>query len=181
MTALLNRPRTTVVAAVRNTASATTHSLEVLPKASKSRLVIVKIDSSSPSDPKSAIADLETVQGILHIDVVIANAGVSLGMTKVLDTSSEQMKETFEINSVAPLLLFQAAWPLLQKSLRPKFVAMSSSMGSIGQMLETPGLAYGMSKAALDYLAKKIHVEHETVTAVALHPGYEHLPQSLVR
>ena len=171
MTALLSRPQTTVVAAVRNTASPTSQSLELLPKAFKSRLVIVKIDSSSPSDPKSAITDLDTIQGIMHIDVVIANAGVSLGMTKVLETPSEQMRDSFEINAIAPLLLFQAAWPLLQKSLRPKFVVMSSSMGSIGQMLETPGLAYGMSKAALDYLVKKVHVEHEKVTAVALHPG----------
>ena len=173
MTALLLRPHTTVVAGVRDTASPTSHSLELLPKASESRLVIVKIDSSSVSDAKSAISDLGTSHGVLHLDVVLANAAVTSSMTCALNTIPEQMKNTFEVNSVAPLLLFQAAWPLLQRSQNPKFIALSSDMGSISHIVEAPGLAYGMSKAALNHLVKTIHIEHGNVTAVALHPGYD--------
>ena len=169
--ALLLRPRTTVVAAVRDTACPTSQSLVSASKASGSRLVVVKIDSSLASDPHKAFVELTEGYGIDQLDVLIANAGINVGMTKVLDTTAEQMRDTYEVNTIAPLFLFQAGWPLLQKSLNPKFVAVSSDMASIGEMVEAPGLAYGMSKAALDYLVKKIHVEHEGVTAVALHPG----------
>ena len=173
MSSLLLRPHTVLIAAVRDPEAPTSQSLTTLSRDPESRLIVVKIDSLSRQDPQFAMADLTSNHGILHLDVVIANAGVNTSMAPVLETMPEEMREILEVNTLAPLLLFQAAWPLLQKSKSPKLVVMSSDMASIGRMNPNPGLAYGVSKAALDYVVKKIRVEHESVTAVALHPGYD--------
>ncbi len=60
---------------------------------------------------------------------------------------------------------------------------MSSSVGSIaGQETESfPSTAYGMSKAAANWLAKKASIEFrgEGLVVGVLHPGYAASPFSL--
>lgn len=34
-----------------------------------------------------------------------------------------------------------------------------------------PTLAYGVSKAGANYFVRKVHFEHEEITALAVHPG----------
>ena len=82
------------------------------------------------------------------------------------------MKDHFDVNVLGPLILFQAMAPLLNAAENPKFMATSSSVGSIAGAIPYPSLSYGVSKAALNYLVMKIHVEHTNITTVALHPGY---------
>lgn len=69
--ALLVRPSTTIIAAVRDTESSTSKSLSSLPTGQGSKIVLAKIDSSDHTTPAKAI---EGLQGIDKIDVVIANA-----------------------------------------------------------------------------------------------------------
>lgn len=52
-----------------------------------------------------------------------------------------------------------------------KFVVISSSVGSIGGMMPAPSLAYGVSKAAVNFLVKKLHTEWPGGCVVAVHPG----------
>ena len=92
-------------------------------------MVLVKLDSASASDPHDAVARLTPDHGLKHINVLVANAGINTSIGTVLETSAEDMRAHFEINATAPLLLFQAAWPLLQRSAEPRFFAMSSSVG----------------------------------------------------
>ena len=73
----LARSNTTVIAAVRDPASAPSQSLQSLSKGDSSRLIVVKIDAKSPTDPAAAVKTLQTEHSIDHIDVVIANAGIS--------------------------------------------------------------------------------------------------------
>jgi norsolorinic acid ketoreductase len=74
------------------------------------------------------------------------------------------------------LALFQAFEPLLRKAQNknPKFVALSSNLGSIGLAPFIPGpwFCYGVTKAALNYLVRRVHVENDWLTAVALQPGW---------
>lgn len=88
------------------------------------------------------------------------------------------MKEHYQVNVIAPTLLFQAVLPLLEKSIgldgkEPKFVTVSSAAGSIGAMeaCPFPNAVYGPTKAALNYLTRKIHTEHTGITAFATEPG----------
>ncbi|OOF98089.1 hypothetical protein ASPCADRAFT_394910 [Aspergillus carbonarius ITEM 5010] len=170
----LTRPQTTIIAAVRNPSSADSQSLSNLPVATNSRLIIVKIDSSSNTDATNAITTLSK-QGITSLDIVIANAGIidPSAFVPVADINIAQLQEHLDINTVGPVRLFQATLPLLQRSPRARFVVMSSLMGTIAGIADVaiPIAAYGASKAAVNFFTRKIHFENEGVATLAVHPG----------
>lgn len=92
------------------------------------------------------------------------------------------MVSDYEANVVSPMRLFQACWPFLQKSdaqdpKRKKFVYVSSTSGSIGVQLTMqhfPATGYGTSKAAGNWLAAAILMEHKEdgLKTGIFHPGY---------
>ena len=84
------------------------------------------------------------------------------------------MREHFEVNTVGALVLFQAVLPLLEAAQTPKFVPISTIVGSIGavEKINIPTMAYGASKAALSYVTTKIDLEYPNIIAFPLHPGY---------
>jgi norsolorinic acid ketoreductase len=45
-------------------------------------------------------------------------------------------------------------------------------LGADYDQIQVPNAAYGPSKAALNHIVKKIHVEHEDITAVPMDPGW---------
>jgi norsolorinic acid ketoreductase len=72
----------------------------------------------------------------------------------------------FNINAIGPVVLFQAFLPLLQASSGPaKFVAISSLAGMITGAFPLPLNSYGASKAALNFLVKKMDVEYPGIVA----------------
>ena len=93
----------------------------------------------------------------------------------MLDTSPEDAIQDMAVNGAGALRLFQAVWPLLQRGTGKKIVFMSSTVGSIGTLEQESltGVGYGMSKAAMNYLAKKIAVDFKKQGLVVgmLHPG----------
>jgi NAD(P)-dependent dehydrogenase (short-subunit alcohol dehydrogenase family) len=76
-----------------------------------------------------------------------------------------------QVNVIGTLTLFQASYPLLKASTStPKFVYISSGGGSITMGPQFPAvLAYGASKAAANYLVRKLHFEHEDLSKHYLH------------
>ncbi|KNG52603.1 short-chain dehydrogenase [Stemphylium lycopersici] len=174
---LLQRPNTTVVAAVRDVAKSTS-TLEVLAKASGSKLIIVKLDSSSEADPKNAVAQLQSEHGITSLDIVIANAGIAHSGSTIVTTSSEALRDHFAVNTIGPILLFQAVKPLLQasKSGNPIFLAISTVIGSMGAQAALASFPqvfspYGASKAALNWAVARLHFEETWATSYVTHPG----------
>lgn len=105
-----------------------------------------------------------------------ANAGIATTYPLVIDVKGSDILEHVKINAIGPVLLFQAVLPLLSnsKNPNPRFIAISSIAGSIGDMGKSivPNSAYGPSKATLNYLLMKMHYEHENITVVPIHPGY---------
>ena len=170
--ALLQRPDTTVIAAVRDTASAPER-LSNLAAGSGSKLIVVKIDSESDTDAQTAVQTLEAGHAINHIDVVIANAAAAAPGAKVSDISINDIRQNFQVNAFAPLLLFQATWPLLQRSKSPKFIGISTCVATIGKMQDWawPIASYGSSKAAMNYLVRKMHFENDELVTCVVHPG----------
>lgn len=68
------------------------------------------------------------------------------------------------MNVVGTIVLFQAVCALLRRSACPRFVTVSSSGGCIaGEMIQVPvgTVAYGSSKAALNWATRKMHFENE--------------------
>jgi len=174
---LLQRPNTTVIAAVRDVAKSTS-TLESLSKASGSKLIIVKLDSSDEADPKNAVAQLKSEHGITSLDIVIANAGIAHSGTTIANTSSDALRDHFAVNTIGPILLFQAVKPLLQasKSGNPIFLAISTVIGSMGAQAGLAGFPevfspYGSSKAALNWAVNRMHFEESWLTSYVTHPG----------
>lgn len=173
---LLRREKSIVIAGVRNPRGATAESLGELHRGEGSKLIVVGIDAESyvhfisPSLPCTmllmlsicrdtsaclAISTLQSTHSITHLDVVIANAGKAQSFIPTASLDMSLARELFEINTLGPLRLFQAVLPLLKPG--AKFLVMSSATGSIAGALEMPfGVgAYGMSKAAVNYLVAK--------------------------
>jgi norsolorinic acid ketoreductase len=134
----------------------------------------VKIDSAKEDDPGTAIRLIKEKHGIDWLDIVIANAGISNYFGKAIETPTQNMMEHYQINVLGPLHLFQAAAPLLFAAERPKFIAMSSGAGSISgiEKLKVENTAYGASKAALNFVTRRIHAENEHLIAFPINPGW---------
>jgi NAD(P)-dependent dehydrogenase (short-subunit alcohol dehydrogenase family) len=109
---------------------------------------------------------------IVAIDVQRAYLTMASAIAKdpatVLDIPLASMREHFEVNTLGPLVLFQATYPLLKVSTAsPKFVPVSSGAGSLefGSKLPMKQIAYGTSKAALNYLTRKLRMENDGLGA----------------
>lgn len=164
----LARDNTVVVAAVRNPDNAS--SLSGLPHGTESSLLIIKIDSADNSSAASGIASIS--DRINHLDLVIANAGILTHQGPLSEIPLDQLTSHFAINTVAPIALLQAAKPLLRNATNPKFVVVSSSMGSITEIVTDQFGAYGSSKAAVNFLMRVVHMEEEWLTSMVICPGW---------
>lgn len=174
VTHLLTRPSTTVIAATRSPSSPTSQSLLTLPKDPSSSLILVKLDSSSESDAIEAVKELQSQHSIQKLDVVIANSGVYPPIVPALELSIKTIKDTFNVNTFGPLLLFQATHGLLMKAGKPKFVVVSSGMGSVtnAESWEALMTAYGSSKAAVNFIVRRIHMENPGLITFPICPGW---------
>ncbi|KAF2656394.1 putative aflatoxin biosynthesis ketoreductase nor-1 [Lophiostoma macrostomum CBS 122681] len=175
LSTILARPNNVVIAAVRDPQATVSQSLKELPKGEGSSLHIVKIDNGVHTDPAAAVKDIEAA-GISYMDTVVANAATGDAASSVLETKVEDVRRHLDINTVSVLALFQATEPFLRKnkSGNPKFIALSSNLGSIGLAPYVPGpwYCYGVTKAALNYTIRRIHVENDWLTATSLQPGW---------
>ena len=159
---------------MRNPDSDDAKSLLNLFAGSGSRVIIVKIDATSDTDALEAIKFAER-QGITSLDIVIANAGIydTTAFAPVAELKVSQLQEHLNVNTVGPVRLFQATRSLLVKSANPRFVLISSVVGSIASIKDFTFYAssYGSSKAAANYLVRTIHFENDNIAALAIHPG----------
>ncbi|TVY31310.1 Norsolorinic acid ketoreductase [Lachnellula subtilissima] len=190
---LLLRPRTTVIATIRSEKTAQDN-LHALPVGENSRLIIMYLDLSAYSPETETETEAKTNQAhrplhtpenlyhvltathhISHLNTIIASAGHGTSFHPLVSTSPSSLLQHFQINTLGPICLFQALYPLLE-GVESKFVLISSSLGSIAAMDTQAGteptLAYGVSKAAANYFCRKVHFECESVTALAVHPGW---------
>lgn len=173
---LLQRPGVTVIAAVRSPERAAI--LHDLPKADSSKLIIVKLDVSKDEDAAAAVTELQNEHGVKSIDVVIANAGISHSSASIQGTSAEALRDHFNVNTIGPVTLFQAVYPLLKASEtgNPIFLPISTLIGSNAAQAGLAGLPptfspYGASKAALNWVVTRIHIEEPWLTTFVVHPG----------
>jgi norsolorinic acid ketoreductase len=170
---ILRRPDTAVIALVRDPDNETTKSL-ASSNADPKRLLILPYDAKQHDSAADAVSTLESTHGIKKLDVVIANAGALGWRGPAIDTPADAIHEAFTVNTIGPLLLFRACCPLLQSSPAPKFIAISSAIGSttqIPQLSQSQTLPYGVSKAALNHIFRKLSVDHPDIVIELLTPG----------
>jgi norsolorinic acid ketoreductase len=171
--ASLDSSNTTVVAAVRDFASA--GSLRSLPKAAGSRLVVIEIDVASADSIKRGIASLELEHEINSLDVVLANAGIAAVSPGLIEMGGSEIQPFLDVNAYGQLELFKAVVPLLRRSKSDgpaKFMYMSSLGGSLNAMNNVaPLAAYGASKALGNFLFKWLSLEQRDIVVWSQHPG----------
>jgi NAD(P)-dependent dehydrogenase (short-subunit alcohol dehydrogenase family) len=164
---LVARDEVIVFAGVRDPASA--KALSELASKHQGKLHIIKLVSADVANNHAAVNEIKKIAS--RLDVVVANAGI--GESKpVLEASIESMQHHFTVNTLGTMVLAQATYPLLKASTdTPKFVAISSRIGSIaaGTGFPIPHVQYGASKAALNWMIKKLWTENPGLSQYLLH------------
>lgn len=96
---------------------------------------------------------------------MIANAGISTSFKPLAETPVDLVLEHLQVNTLAPLALFQATLPLLKKASGPKFVVISSGVGSNGLIstYAVPFGGYSTSKAAVNHVTAKLAAENPEI------------------
>lgn len=144
-----------VIGTLRDPNAPKAEELGSLPVGSGSRILLVGIENTNLSDPKKAIETVEAA-GIDHIDIVIANSGVSIGAAPLDIADPTAFTKSFNINVLSGVVLFQAVNKLLIKSSAPKWISISSRGGSTSAPLPwyPYATAYCMSKAAQNWFTQ---------------------------
>jgi NAD(P)-dependent dehydrogenase (short-subunit alcohol dehydrogenase family) len=105
------------------------------------------LDVSSAESIQAAMQTIETALG--RLDILVNNAGIFIDKDGTAETVDiERVRRTMETNTYGPMLLCQAALPLMKRRGYGRIVNLASELGSLADM---GGLypAYRMSKTAL--------------------------------
>ena len=98
-----------------------------------------------------------------------------MGMKSLFLEHAAGMAELFAVNTIGPALIAKHALPLLRRTSRAVFAALSARVGSIADNRLGGWHSYRASKAALNMLVKNLALElartHPQALAVTLHPG----------
>ncbi|MGL6291086.1 MAG: SDR family oxidoreductase [Silanimonas sp.] len=159
-----------VVAACRRPAEA--DALTALAIANPGRLQVLPLELTDAGSRTALLRDVAAGWGA--IDVLLNNAGVLAPGERFGQLDAAHFRVAFETNTLAPLLLAEAATPLLAKGRAPVVAYLSSVLGSIAstQSFYTP--SYAVSKAALNMAVRlaAIPMAEQGIRSVALHPGW---------
>ncbi|KAE8349778.1 NAD(P)-binding protein [Aspergillus coremiiformis] len=167
----LAKPNHTVIAATRDPNHPTCKALADLPAAEDTTLRIVKIDATSSTDQADAVKTL-TSQGIDHIDILIANAGVALSWPKVSAVKVEDIQKHVDTNAYGLIRLYQAFLPLLKSSHDPKWVTVGSSSAFLTNFIPMQNAAYAPTKLMQHWYTRAIAAEEPWLTAFPIDPGW---------
>jgi norsolorinic acid ketoreductase len=176
LTTFASRPNTLAVAAIRDAPeSEIAKKLTSEPVGPGSKIIVVKYDAASRTAAVDLVKALQTEYNVKSLEVVVANAGILKHFGPAKDASAETLDEHFKINTLAPIMLYQATRDLLNASKQtPKFFTISSSIGSnsLQDSYPLPVLAYGMSKSAINWATSRVHREEDRIVIVAQQPGW---------
>jgi NAD(P)-dependent dehydrogenase (short-subunit alcohol dehydrogenase family) len=164
-----------VIATCRRPADS--HALTAL-AASNPRITILRLDAT---DETSIARAAEEAAGLTtHLDLVINAAGMLHASShqperRLGEVGAAGLARSFAVNAIGPLLLARHLEPLLAKSERAVFTAISARVGSISDNYLGGWYSYRASKAALNMLIKTLAIEwarrKPPITCLALHPG----------
>jgi len=137
---------------------------------SNPNLTIVELEVTNEQSLESLLNTLSHVK----IDILVNNAGViGSSQQSMAEIKQQDWLNTFAINSIAPLMVSNAILPLMQETVNPRIITISSLMGSINS--DSVGMyAYRSSKAAVNKVMKILSVELEDkgVAVCLIHPGW---------
>src|SRR6185369_1921999 len=130
----------------------------------------VRVEAGLDVTSDRALSDLAGRLRGVHVDVLIANAGI-LRDDALEDVDLGEAREQIEVNALSALRTVKALLPNLAKG--SKIGLITSRMGSIADNSSGGYYGYRMSKAALN--AAGVSLAHDLkargIAVVMLHPG----------
>jgi len=136
-------------------------------------LSILKLDVS---DSQSVTKFAQSVSQITEqVDVLVNNAGRMDGRWQTIgEVDPDVSLDVLNVNTIGPLRVTQALWPLLEKTEHSKVANISGLMGSIDDCLSGRSYAYRTSKTGLNMITKILSVEGQDtdVSVSCYHPGW---------
>ncbi|KAF8176971.1 NAD(P)-binding protein [Pholiota molesta] len=164
-------PSAIVYAGARDPASSGASALDKLAEKYPGRVRVVRYVAADEEGNRAVAKDIQREHG--RVDVVVANAAICGALAPVHELDIDAYKEHFTVNVVGPIVLFKAFYQLLKASADPKFVPITSIGGSLVATTSWPlqATCYSSSKAALNWVARKIHFENEWLVCFPLSPG----------
>jgi NAD(P)-dependent dehydrogenase (short-subunit alcohol dehydrogenase family) len=120
----------------------------------KLKVEFLQLDTGDEASINIAVGELKKRHKALH--VLINNAAVlPTWQGSILDVTAEELRDTFTVNTMGPILLTLALLPLLEAGKPARVINVTSQLGSISMMTDGwPG--YGISKAALNAATRKL-------------------------
>ncbi len=136
-----------------------------LPQKENARAITA--DLSQPGEATRLAQEASAVLG--HIDVLINNAGVGY-FALMEETSEENIRHLFEVNTVSPLVLIKTLLPQMQKRGSGRVVNILSCAGRVP--IPTVGV-YGGSKSALAVMANtmRLELDPQGIDVINIYPG----------
>lgn len=140
------------------------------------------LDLTDPQSIEAAAASLTAppdlvicATGLLHAEGITPERALK-------ELSAQALARNFAVNATGPALVAQAFLPLMPRSHKTVFAALSARVGSISDNRLGGWHSYRASKAALNQLIRTIAIEHarrwpESIVT-ALHPGTVDTPLS---
>ncbi|KAJ7829268.1 hypothetical protein B0H14DRAFT_2810290 [Mycena olivaceomarginata] len=141
VTLLAARPNTIIFAGARDPAAQSLKDLS----AKYPNVHPIKLTSGDQANNEAVASKIQSTAG--QLDVVIANAGIANHYGPVATTPASQFRDHWEVNTLGPVVLFQA------------YIHLSAG-------------AYGSSKAAINFLVKVLDTEHPSLISLAINPGW---------
>jgi len=130
-------------------------------------MVISGIDVTDPEH----LQQVKKILGDTKIDLLINNAGL-LQDEKLGEIDYDSIRDQFEINTLAPLMVTEALLPNMSEG--SKVALITSRMGSIADNESGGRYGYRASKAALNAFGKSLSLDlkDDGIAVALLHPGY---------
>lgn len=134
------------------------------------KVEVVQLDVSSEESVKRAFEQIAAQCDAL--DVLINNAGIGVGSAGLAEANLKEVKEIFEVNFFGPMRMNRTFLPLLEASVDPRIINVSSGMGTLSD-LQGNYAGYRLSKAGLN--AQTIQLANELkdrVKVFSMCPGW---------
>jgi NAD(P)-dependent dehydrogenase (short-subunit alcohol dehydrogenase family) len=138
---------------------------------------LLLIDVTSDESVQAAAAVVREQAG--HLDVLVNNAGIAGGWTPPGEITAADMLAVYDTNVFGVVRVMHAFLPLLEASVSPVVVNVSSGLGSLTvtndpRRFESTllGLAYPSSKAALNMITSQYAKAYPAIKINVLDPGY---------
>lgn len=144
--------------------------LNALPEAKRDQIILIKADMSDYDSMMDFVQKVKKETD--HIDWLISNAGIST-YAKYEDYTFEEWTRIVNTNLSVPVFMLKELRPLMKEG---GSVLLTGSYA--GQQAYSSSLVYGVTKAAIHFLAKSLVKEFEPVgvRVNAIAPGFIETP-----